>query len=380
MKILFIDREISFVGSCVVTANVARILAHRHSVKLAAMFIAPGHPNLDGIELVVPSQKVQQFLLKNKLLLTFFGPLVLFLLVLKNTNNVDVLVPGSTPTHWIAALSGKLLRKKIVWNCFEPWIAFPFSDIPKVGVVTWLAGIIAKSSLDKIFVHFIDKIFTLDEKNKKRVAKYYQRKASVIHPGVDFSFFSLGKISLAQKKWHLKKGFIITCVGTLSPMKNQEVLVDAVKQLISEIPDIHLLLGGDGPLKRALEKKVLLYKLSHHVTFLGKLETKDLPHLFAGSDILVFPALNQTWGLTPFEAACVGTPSIVSDDCGASEVIGKQQIGIVVKPTADAIAHAIMQLQSKEKRQYLGKKAKEYVKKHMTWEHYAQNIEAFLTS
>jgi len=380
MKILFIDREVSMSGASVITVNAAEALAKRgHQVKILVMFSTAGHPKTSNVSVTTFPITIANLLIKNRLMLTTIGSIMLFFMCLKEASWADVLIPVCYPTHWLAVVAGKIWRRRIVWSCYEPWIEFKPADIRHVGYLTWLASLIARSPIDNLMVQKIDSIFVLDRKNQKRVRQLYNRDALIIRPGVDWQFFSRGKISAGRKLFQINDRFIITCAAALTPMKNQIVLIEALAKIKKTAPKIVLFLAGDGPMRDFLKKRVKDLGIITNIRFLGQVEPSELRHLYAVSGLLVFPAIRQTWGLTPFEAACVGTPSVVSSDCGAAEVIGEQGIGLVVEPRAKKFAEAILRLyRNPALRKKLGQQAKRYVRENLTWEFYAQEIERLL--
>lgn len=380
MKILFIDREISMVGSCVVTLNCARELVNLgHDVKFAGMFRVKGYPDPGRTSLITPPDSLVKILRKNKFLLTFLGPVAFFFSLKKHAFWADIIVGSSYPTHWMAAALGIIAGKPVFWNCFEPWIKVSFNEIPKVGFSAWLASFVARSPVDKIFIRKIKGIYTLDNKNRKRVKKIYRRNARIIYPGVDYEFFSKGDKRKAYRRWRfLKDKFIITCVGSFTPMKNQETLLRAFTKVKDKAKDAVVCFAGDGPMRNYLKDLTRDLKIEKKVYFLGQVEPKNLRHLFAASAIVAFPAVNQTWGLTPFEAACVATPSVVSNDCGAAELILQEKIGMVTKPDEQSFANAILEYYNNPRKiRTIGARAGVFVKERHTWQIYAKKVEKF---
>src|SRR5690348_4100212 len=62
---------------------------------------------------------------------------------------------------------------------------------------------------------------------------------------------------------------LIGCVGYLLPEKGQELLLHAIKEVVSQFPDCKLLLAGDGPMRSQLEALAKTLSLENNVIFAG---------------------------------------------------------------------------------------------------------------
>lgn len=104
--------------------------------------------------------------------------------------------------------------------------------------------------------------------------------------------------------------FTLIHVGRLSPEKNHEFLLRLMFHLRQEIPGVRLLSVGDGPLREALQRKTVELGLNDCVEFLGSRE--DVPELFAGADLFVFPSISEGLGMAAIEAQFAGLPVLLA--------------------------------------------------------------------
>lgn len=92
--------------------------------------------------------------------------------------------------------------------------------------------------------------------------------------------------------------------------------------------DIHLLLAGDGVLRRSLEEEARALGVKAH--FAGFLNQSQMPRAYAAADVLAVPS-RETWGLVVNEAMASQLPAIVSADTGcAPDLIVEGRTGYVV--------------------------------------------------
>lgn len=113
----------------------------------------------------------------------------------------------------------------------------------------------------------------------------------------------------------------ILCVGTLQPRKDLPTLVDAYRRLVTseERPEHLVLAGQPGWGMRDLLRRLDAPALRGRVHLAGYVAQADLPRLYAGSRLFVFPSLEEGFGFPPLEAMASGVPTIASDTSAMAE-------------------------------------------------------------
>ena len=97
--------------------------------------------------------------------------------------------------------------------------------------------------------------------------------------------------------------------------------------------------------------------------------------LYEICDLNLFPAVNQSWGLTPFEALAASRISVVSKDTGAAELLKSEDIGAICDPTADAFAERIVRVyQDPEAVLEMASRGRDYVIRNLTWGRYTDTV------
>jgi len=120
----------------------------------------------------------------------------------------------------------------------------------------------------------------------------------------------------------------VVFVGQLVHRKGVDVLLDAIGPLFTDYPNLILTIIGEGPERSQLERQAAA--ISSRITFAGKMSPQEIPRRVAATDVLVLPSRWDGWGLVVNEALSVGVPVIVSDQCGAADVIHNGLNGYVV--------------------------------------------------
>jgi alpha-1,6-mannosyltransferase len=115
---------------------------------------------------------------------------------------------------------------------------------------------------------------------------------------------------------------LLVHAGRLSPEKKPQRSLNTLATLRANGLPARLVVAGDGPLRRRLERRVTRDRLP--VTFAGFLpERTDLATLLASADVAIAPGPAETFGLAGLEALACGTPVVVSAESALPEVVGE---------------------------------------------------------
>ena len=93
--------------------------------------------------------------------------------------------------------------------------------------------------------------------------------------------------------------------------KNHSFAIRVFKELLQKMENAHLVLIGDGPLRKELESLAEDLNVSDSVSFLGN--RNDLHRLLQGMDSFIMPSLYEGFGIAALEAAASGLPIYLSD-------------------------------------------------------------------
>ncbi len=172
-------------------------------------------------------------------------------------------------------------------------------------------------------------------------------KISVISNRVDVSRY--GK---CRRRDEIRAGLgfgdtehLMTVVAILKTQKGHTVLLNALAKVAAKHPHLHLLIAGDGELRRDLEDQVREVRLEGRVHFLGT--RKDIPDLLSASDSFVLPSLWEGMPMALIEAMASGLPVVATDVSGTREVMVHGETGLMVPPgDPEKLAQAIDQILS----------------------------------
>jgi len=156
-----------------------------------------------------------------------------------------------------------------------------------------------------------DYILVNSNEVKKRVQKFYGRKAEVINPPVDI-------IYKLEKNMKIPEGDYFIAIGRLSAYKNFDLLIKAFNKL-----DKKLVIVGTG-----LEEQKLKNTANENIIFKGRVSDLEKHTLLEGALGLINAVDNEDFGIVPIEALAHGVPVLVHRSGGHLETIKENETGL----------------------------------------------------
>ena len=166
-------------------------------------------------------------------------------------------------------------------------------------------------------------------------------------PGIGEEFRSCDPASIREviTRLMLPQPYILY-VGTLEPRKNLPALVESYRRLVEAgaIKE-HLVLAGKlGWGYEALLKQIDVPALRGKVHLAGYVDQQDLPAVYSGARLFVYPSLHEGFGFPPLEAMACGVPvistlssSLVENLAGVAELVSPDDVAAL----ADAIRRVL---------------------------------------
>ena len=279
-----------------------------------------------------------------------FSPKVLFsffkLLPYIKKNKIDIIHANTRVTQVLGCLLGSFSAKPLVSTChgfFKPRV---FRKI----LPCWGRRVIAISQ--QVKDHLIDDF------------KVQADKIELINNGIDLKRFNGPEgfdKELIRSEIGLDDGPVVGIVGRLSDVKGHIYLIEALSIIAREIPEVKLLIVGEGKMFGQLEALSKRLKIEDKVYFINSV--MDTRKVLSVMDIFAMPSLKEGLGLALMEAMASGLAVVGSDVGGIKTLIAHGENGLLVEPEdSKGLAGAITQLlKDKEKRRILGENARKFI-------------------
>lgn len=312
---------------------------------------------------------IAQFFERNLSLNLIFKPLKC------NVDIVHVHV-GSSPLELVAALIYARMKKKPLVATYHGDVIPSLRGFIYKGSVHVYNAIVRKVlSYANVIIspskYYIDESFFL---------KRYSNKIVVIPNGINIEDFD---IPYSKEECRKKLGLssdknIILFLGVLHPKKGPDVLMKAMSLITSKIPNIELIIAGDGIMKNYLKKLAKELEIDNHVRFEGFVEEDLKPLYYKSADIFVLPSTISTevFPLTLLEASAAGLPLVVTDlntlKCIAEE--GNNALFTKKRDEKNLAQTVIYLLKNEDIRKRMGRNARKKAEGY-SWEKVAEETE-----
>lgn len=214
----------------------------------------------------------------------------------------------------------------------------------------------------KLFCNNADAIVALTENMREKISEKCEKEIFVISNGINLELFFQGDPGVKAQR--TTKNIIF--VGRLHSVKGVQYLIEAMKQIHDEMPDVTLLLVGEGSERNYLEHLTAMSGLSGCIDFIGRVPHEAIAEYMNRSDIFVLPSISESFGMVNVEAMACGLPVVASRVGGIPDIVTDNVNGYLVEPgNSEAIAEKVLiLLRNDQKRQEFSKtnreKAKQY--------------------
>lgn len=146
-----------------------------------------------------------------------------------------------------------------------------------------------------------------------------------------FGYFRSKPKLRSQATLRSKNKIEVVFVGQLTHRKGVDLLLAAILPLLEKHPTLVLSLIGTGDQLEALGKQIVALDIKDRIFLEGAIPSDQIPARLANADLLVLPSRWDGWGLVVNEALSVGVPVVVSDLCGAADLIQQGVNGYVFR-------------------------------------------------
>jgi glycosyltransferase involved in cell wall biosynthesis len=267
------------------------------------------------------------------------------------------------PTPWSSDWSmiiSKLKNKPLVLSYYNDVIGTGFSD--------YVARFYNSTSL-KLLLKAADKIIIIQE-NYRHMSphlKGFQDKIEVVPCGVDTDKFQPNNSQKGKNTL-----FFLSVLDEFHHYKGLNYLLEAIKMVKQQIPQVKLIVGGKGNLISNYQKQVKSLNLENNVEFHGFIPDENLPEYYNQCNAFVLPSISSAqegFGIVALEALACGKPVISTEIVGIADDINNNNLGAIVPPCdPDSLAEAIIKvLSGTSDSRRMERKCREVVEDNYTW-------------
>ena len=251
---------------------------------------------------------------------------------------LDIVHSHSPFTAGSEALRIAVLRKLPLVGTFHSKY---YDDFLKVTKSEKLAKAGVKFVVD--FYNRCDEVWTVGQNSASVLHEYgYEGDIHLMPNGVTLRQANPAAEEEVNRRWGLKKEPLILFVGQMNWKKNILSVLEACAELKRQNQKFHLILAGQGPDLREIEREISELNLKDRAHLAGHITDNDLlDGLYSRASVFAFPSLYDTSALVVREAAVMGTPSVVVRGSAPAEVIRDGENGYLCENDALDLARVI---------------------------------------
>ena len=165
-------------------------------------------------------------------------------------------------------------------------------------------------------------------------------RIEVLRNGVDLQLFRPIEREAGRRNLGISRTTLLS-VGHLIPRKGHDLVIQGLRWL----PELDLIVIGDGPEREALGALARESGAADRVRFVGSLAQEELRNYFGAADALVLASSREGWANVLLESMACGTPVVASNIGGTPEVVSAPEAGVLMaERTPEAVAEAVQRL------------------------------------
>ena len=198
-------------------------------------------------------------------------------------------------------------------------------------------------------------VITVSENMKEKIIKSGARKDSiyVIRCGIPVDFFNLVDREPLKNKFRQGKLITFLQVSNFVEKKGHQYTLLAFRNFLSQYNNSKLIFGGDGVLRKKMQKYSVELGIEKKVEFLGVVDEKTVQQLMFNADVFLHHSITSRIGdqegipTVIMEAMATGLPVISTYHSGIPELITNNRDGFLVnEKDIDAYTNALLNLKN----------------------------------
>ena len=173
-------------------------------------------------------------------------------------------------------------------------------------------------------------------------------RAEVLPTGIDVEQFRGGLGERFRAQWGIGLDRpVLVHVSRVAFEKNIDFILRALVVIKRSVPDVLLVIAGEGPAREHLKRLVREWQLSEQVLFVGNLDrATELLDCYRAGDVFVFASRTETQGLVLMEALALGVPVVSTAVMGTADVLQGVRGALIAPDEVDGFASTVTRVLS----------------------------------
>ena len=174
-------------------------------------------------------------------------------------------------------------------------------------------------------------------------ASIHHKNVTTIPNAVDCTRFIPNLNQKQPLKENTTSKFTIIMMNRLVYRKGINLVIEIVPIICKEFVQVHFMIGGDGPERRALEEMCSLHNLESQVSLLGAVPHDEVRNVLVKGDLFLNCSLTESFCVAILEAASCGLPILSTNVGGIPEILPESMLNLV-EPTSMELIKALQNI------------------------------------
>ena len=268
-------------------------------------------------------------------------------------------------TPFLAHIIGVKLARKLKIPCvesyhtyFEEYLYHYLPIVPKPAI-RFFTRMLSKHQCNQV-----DSLIVPSSAMNNALRQYgVKSNISIIPTGINLAKFDAGNGARFRCLYNIPETRpTLVHVGRIAHEKNIDFLLKVLQQVKHTLPEVLLILAGEGPALKHLKEMVVELQLKDNVLFIGYLDReKELLDCYCAGDAFIFSSRTETQGLVLLEAMALGVPVVSTAVMGTKDILESQKGALVAKEDINDFSTKVITILTKPGlRKQLGWDAKMY--------------------
>lgn len=251
-------------------------------------------------------------------------------------------------TPFIAHYAGTRLARQLqipvvltYHTYFEEYLFYYVRFLPKF-FLRWVVRYLTRQQCSQV-----DSVVVPTRAFSNVLREYGVRSELYINPtGIDLQRFSHGDGQRFRRQYDIpQERPTLIFVGRMVHEKNIDFLLRVVSKVREHIPEILMLMVGEGPAEAHLHQLGIELGIADNLHWVGNLRSLEgLCDCYSAGDIFIFASRTETQGLVLLEAMALGVPVVSTARMGTVDILENCQGALVVEEDEEAFCLAILKL------------------------------------
>ncbi|MCP4415170.1 MAG: glycosyltransferase family 4 protein [Chloroflexi bacterium] len=174
-----------------------------------------------------------------------------------------------------------------------------------------------------------------------------RRPIELIENGIDLRPFHNPSHPLTKTKLNMPEtAVLVAYVGRLSPEKDVDLLLEQFAIAKDVVPELHLMIMGNGASQPELEKQAQQLGIANSVLFTGPVAYENVGNYLAAADLFATASVTEVHPLTIIEAMATGLPVVAISSPGIIDTVESGESGLLTSKPTGGLAAALTGLAS----------------------------------